>query len=161
MTGTTFFLHIKGNFFLTPLHCLIKINSQAVADIRSLLRTIAISSASASEKVKATSATSKKASKDVTKVNISKVKTTCSTTASITKCSMSELVVLSSFFIITKYCISFRRLFKPSLSFFISRICIRVILLSQYPVSLFQIISRCILSYSKNLVIISFLICHI
>ena len=162
MTGTTFFLHIKGNFFLTALHSFIEINSQTVVDIISFLRAVTTLSASASKKVKPTCSTtaSKEASKDVTKVYISKVKTTC-TTVSITECRMSELVVLSSLFIITKYCISLRSFLKFCFSFLITRISIRVILLSQYPISLFQIISRCILSYTKNLVIISFLICHI
>ena len=132
-------------------------------DICSLLRAVATSSAAASaaKEVKSTAASSKEAPKDISKIYITKVKSACSRSASIAESSVSELVVLFPLFIITKYCISLRSLFKLSLRLLITRIGIRMILLSKHSVRFLQFISRRILSNTKNLIIISFLICHI
>ena len=156
MTVFTWIFQNQLQLFFTSMYCLFKRNADSFSDIGTFHRTITGS---------ASSGTSEQISKDISE-NVSKIssiksaaKSTCTSGTSL-KCRVAELIILTTFVSVTQNGIGFRSLFELFLSFFISRIHIRMVLLCKLTICFFYCSIIGILTYAEYFIIISFCLCH-
>ena len=90
----------------------------------------------------------------------SATESTCSAAGTAIKCSVAELIILTTFVSVTQNGIGFGSLFKLYFCFFIPWIHIWMVLLRKLAVCFLDCSIICIFAYAEHLIIISLCLCH-
>ena len=149
----------KIQFFLASEDSFLECDTDTLSDISPFHRTVACAASS-----RATEHISEDISENVAEICSIEVKSaaesTCSAAGTAIKCSVAELIVLTTFVSVTQNGIGFGSLFELYFCFFIPWIHIWMVLLRKLAVCFLDCSIICIFAYAEHLIIISLCLCH-